>query len=180
MRRDIASWCRQCLCCATRSVGKQAHPPPTLVPVSGPFDRVGVYAVPDQTAPTIARQFVEKFMSHHGVPRQLLLYRRLAFLSKLMYEICRQLRVDKINTTAYHPQGGGLIEWLNRTLLDMFSKSVVSSAHEWDVQLPYVLFAYQCAPQSSNKQSYFFLLYGCKPRLHSTLTPCSTGGGFTG
>ena len=150
MRRDIASWCHQCLCCATRNVGKQVRPFFTPVPVSGPFDRVGidvlqlpktkqgnryavvfcdyltkwpkVYTVPDQTALTIAKLFVERIVSRLGVPSQLLSDSGPAFLSKLVYENCRLLGVEKINTTAYHPQCDGLIERLNRTLIDILSK----------------------------------------------------------
>ena len=119
-------------------------PPLTPIPVAGLFDRLGVdvlqlprtkrgnryavvfveyltkwpevYAVPDQTAPTIARLLVEEIVSRHGVPRQLLSDRGPSFLSKLMYEVCRLLGVEKINTSAYHPQTDGLVERYNRTL----------------------------------------------------------------
>ena len=42
MRKDIRQWCLACIPCATRSVGRQIRPPLTPIPVSGPFDRVGV------------------------------------------------------------------------------------------------------------------------------------------
>ena len=95
MHKDIDTWCRACLKCATRNVGKTIQPRLTPIPVGGPFDRVGVdvlqlpetkqgnklvlvfvdyltkwpevYAMPDQTAPTIARLFVEQVISQHGV-----------------------------------------------------------------------------------------------------------------
>ena len=100
MRHDITKWCRACLVCATRSVGKPIKPSLTPIPVFGPFDRVGVdvlqlpksshgnrYAVvfmdyltkwpevfpaSDQSAPTIAKLFVEGIVSRHGVPRELI------------------------------------------------------------------------------------------------------------
>ena len=65
----------------------------------------------------------------------------------------------------------------------MLSESVVSGAQEWDVQLPFVLFAYRCAPQSSTQQSPFFLLYDREPRMchnDSPFTPHSMIGCFTG
>ena len=43
MRRDIVNWCHACFVCATRSVGKPIKSLLTPIPVSGPFDRVGVY-----------------------------------------------------------------------------------------------------------------------------------------
>ena len=42
MRRDITSWTRSCLICATYSPGRKYKPPLTPIPVAGPFDRIGV------------------------------------------------------------------------------------------------------------------------------------------
>ena len=118
----------------------------TPIPVSGPFDRVGmdviqflkshsgnqyavvfvdyltkwleVFATSDQTALTIAHLFVQQIVSRHGVPTELLSDRGTAFLSKLMQAICEVMGVHKVNTTAYHPQTDGLVEQFNRTLTD--------------------------------------------------------------
>ena len=69
-----------------------------------------VFAVPDQTALTIARLMVEQVISQHGVPSQLLSDRGAAFLSNLMQELCIVMGTKKVNTTAYHPQTDGLVE----------------------------------------------------------------------
>ena len=42
MRKDIAEWCRACLVCASRSVGRAVKPTLNPIPVGGPFDRVAV------------------------------------------------------------------------------------------------------------------------------------------
>lgn len=42
MRADIVRWCRACQVCATRQVGKPIHPFLSPIPVSAPFDQVGV------------------------------------------------------------------------------------------------------------------------------------------
>ena len=82
MRKDIGNWNRGCLVCATPTTGRATRPPLTPIPVAGAFDRIGVdviqfprssdgnryavvfmdyltkwpevFAVPDQTAATIA------------------------------------------------------------------------------------------------------------------------------
>ena len=204
MRRDISQWCRACLTCASRNIGKVAKPPLTPIPVGGPFDRVGVdvlqlprtkrgnkyavvfmdyltkwpevYATQDQTAPTIARLFVEQFISRHGVPRQLLSDRGPAFLSKLLLAVCDCIGSKKINTSAYHPQSDGLVERFNRTLTDMLAKSITPGVTEWDERLPYVLFAYRATLQASTRESPFFLLYGRDPQLPSEVMLQSTSG----
>ena len=193
MRRDINAWCRACTKCATRNMGPPVRPKLTPIPVGGPFDMVGVdvlqlpktkrgnryavvfmdyltkwpevYAVPDQTAPTLARLFVEEVISRHGVPSRLLSDRGPSFLSKLMLSVCKCLGVEKVNTSAYHPQCDGLVERFNRTLTDMLAKSVSPGVTEWDERLPYVLFSYRASLQSSTGESPFFLIYGRDPRL---------------
>ena len=42
MRSDISRWCQACLTCATRGVSRGVRVPLTPIPVSGPFDHVGV------------------------------------------------------------------------------------------------------------------------------------------
>ena len=193
MRADIVKWCRACQVCATRQVGKPIHPFLSPIPVSGPFDRVGVdiiqfppsskgnkYAIvfmdyltkwpevfpsKNQNSLTIARLLVECIVPRHGVPVQLLSDRGTAFLSKLMKEVYKLLGLKKVNTTAYHPQTDGLVERFNRTLTDMLSKKVMRNGKDWDIQLPYVLFAYRASAQDSTGESPFFLLHGRDPVL---------------
>ena len=131
MRKEVTQLCRACEKCASRHVGKPIKPPFTPIPVKGPFDRIGVdvikfphsakgnkYAVIfmdyltkwpevfapwDQTSLTIAELLVEKVISRHGVPAELLSDRGQAFLSKLMIDVYQLLGIEKANTTAYPP-----------------------------------------------------------------------------
>ena len=131
MRADIEKWYQSCLVCATRHVGHRVIPPLTSIPVGGPFDRVGVdvvqlprtrsgkqyavvfvdcitkwpkvFATSNQLAYTIAKLLVEKIVSRHGVPLQLLSDHGGEFLSKLLQEIAALLGFHKVNPSAYHP-----------------------------------------------------------------------------
>ena len=160
MRKDISQWCRACLVCAKHGIGRPTKPLLTAIPVDGPFDRVGVdvlkmpktkhgntyivvfmdyltkwpeaFATPDHSSLTIAKLFVEKIISRHGVPHQLLFNRGPAFLSKLFLGICSILGVKKVNTTAYHPQTDGFVERFNRTLADMLAKRQGNGDKGWD------------------------------------------------
>ena len=132
-----------------------------------------MYATPDQTAPTIARLLVEEIISRHGVPNQLLSDRGPSFLSKLLLNVCEVMGIQKVNTSAYHPQYDGLVERFNRTLTDMLAKSVVPGVCEWDEKLPYVLFAYRSTIQFTTGESPFYLLYGRDPQLPTETALCS-------
>ena len=193
MRKDICRWCKSCLTCATRHVGRVIRPPLVPIPVSGPFDRLGVdvvqfpkskrgnkYAIvfidyltkwvevfptADQSALTIAHLLVEEIISRHGVPKELLSDRGAAFLSKLMNEIYLLMGIYKVYTTAYHPQTDGLVERFHRTLTSMLAKTTCAGGLDWDERLPFVLFSYRCSVQQSTGESPFFLMYGRDPQL---------------
>ena len=129
------------LCFTAGGEGTAPPPPLTPIPVSGPFDRIGVdviqfpkssrgnqyavvfvdyltkwpevFAMPDQSAITIARLLVEQIIAWHGVPAEVLSDRGAVFLSKLMKEVNQLMGIHKVNTTAYHPQTDGLVERFN-------------------------------------------------------------------
>lgn len=124
-----------------------------------------VFAVRDQTAPTIAKLLTEKIIPRHGVPTELLSDRGANFLSNLLAEVYSLMGIKKVNTTAYHPQTDGLVERFNRTLTDMLAKTAQADGKDWDQRLPYVLFAYRSSPQTSTGESPFYLLYGRDPQL---------------
>ena len=54
----------------------------------------------------------------------------------------------------------GLVERFNQTLKVMLCKTAVQEGKDWDLLIPYVLFAYREVPQSSTGFSPFELLYG--------------------
>ena len=174
--------------CHPSRVGQAIKPKLMLIPVGGPFDRVGVdilqlpkssrghqYAVMfvdyltkwpevfparDQSALTIAKLLVERVICRHGVPTELLSNRGANFLSGLLKEMYMLLGIKKTNTTAYHPQTDGLVERFNHTLLDMLAKTTDGTGRDWDIQLLYVLFAYCSSVHPSTGESPFYLMVG--------------------
>ena len=136
---DVEHFCKSCLECVTRKgPGRAVHPTLVPIPTGGPFHRVGVdvlqlpvtelrnryivvfvdhltkwveaFAVPNQSAETIAHLLVEEIFCRHGAPQQLLSDRGANFLSELVLEICKFLQIKKINTSGYHPQTNGMVE----------------------------------------------------------------------
>ena len=166
MQQDITKWSRACNIC-----GIPIHTPLTPITVGGPFDRIGIdvikfsksskgnkyvvvvvdyltkwseiFPTRDQTFITIARLLVEHTVPRHGVLGELLSDTTAVFLSKLMEEVYSLLGVRKTNITPYQPQTDGLDERFNRTLTNMLAKKVKKKdGRDWDVQLPFILFAY--------------------------------------
>ena len=101
------------------------------------------------------------------MPREILTDQGTNFTSQLLLELYRMLHIQPIHTTPYHPQTDGLVERFNQTLKMMLRKTAVKEGMDWDVMLPYLLFAYREVPQSSTGFSLFELLYG--HRVHGPL-----------
>ncbi len=79
--------------------------------------------------------------------------------------------IQKINTSAYHPQTNGMVEKFNHTLLEMIAQHAAHYRGDWDRYLECVLFAYRVKPHDTIGESPFYLPYGrdAKLPLDSTL-----------
>jgi len=77
-----------------------------------------------------------------------------------MQDVCEVLGMEKLNTTAYHPQCNGMVERFNRTLKAMLRKHVAKFHQQWDVFLPGALWAYRNTPHDSTHEKPSFLLFG--------------------
>jgi len=195
MISDVKNHCKSCLGCASRKKPPRASRAALCpIPVAGPFDRVATdflgplpltergnryiivfteyltkwveaFATPDTTAITTAKCLVEGVVCRHSAPNTLLSDRGTNYTSNLVRENCKLFDIKKQFTSAYHPQTDGLTERFNKTLCTMLSMYTSNTQKDWDQFLPYCLFAYNTAPQSSTEFSPFSLLYGRSPRL---------------
>ena len=127
--------------------------------------------MPDQTAERIVRVLIEVF-SHFGIPEILHSDQGRNFESTILKKTCSAFGIVKSRTTSYHPQGDGMVERFNRTLLQLL-RAYVQQQSDWESQLPLLLYAYRTARHTSTHLSPFVLLMGREPVL--PITP-SLGG----
>ena len=73
--------------------------------------------------------------------------------------------IHKSRTTAYHPQGDGLVERQNHTLRDILSSFVSEHKDDWDLWIDIAVYAYNTSPQESTGFSPFELVFGHPARL---------------
>ena len=180
-KEDIRRWCKQCDPCSLHKPGPrrpraQLHPfhvgsPLEVVSVDimGPFKKsrrgneyvlvvcdyftkwTEAYSLRSHTAPIIADKLVEEFMFRFGVPHQLHSDQGADFDSDLIHEVCKLLRIHKTRTTAYHPQGNGLVERANRTIKKALQILVDETGMDWDDHLPYIMVAYRSSVHATTK-----------------------------
>lgn len=108
-----------------------------------------------------------------GVPEALLSDRGANLLLHLLLDVCKLLGIEKLNTTAYHPQCNGLVERFNRTLKTALRKHAAKFGLEWDRYLPGVLWAYRNTPHESTGENPSYLLFGvdCRTPTEAALLP---------
>ena len=127
------------------------------------------FPIRDMSAETIAKIFINKIVTRHSAPSELLSDQGANFMSNLIKSVCEYFRINKINTSPYNPKCDGLVERFNKTLCQMLASYCNSNQTNWDLYLPLVLFAYRTSQQTTSKESPFTLLYGREPRLPSDL-----------
>ena len=164
MYADALETCRNCPECAiVTGGGRQPKPPLKPIPVQRPFQIIGldvmdlscteqgnkhvvvfqdmftkwpiVFPVPDQKAKRVAKLLCEEVVLMFGVPEALLTDRGANLLSHLVLDVCALLGIEKLNTTAYHPQCDGMVERFNRTLKAMLRKRAAQFGAQWDKHL---------------------------------------------
>lgn len=197
LNKDVEEYISKCISCNQRKIGKQPKAPLIKIPPARePFELVSMdivgplpvsnqgnkylltfidyltryceaIPIPNQTAEIVAKEFVHKIITRHGVPKKLLTDQGRNFVSSLFKGVCNLLGIKKIQTTPYHPQCNGLIERLHKSLADIISHFVTTDAREWDQVIPYALMAYRSAPNAATGFSPHVLLYGQEIRLPS-------------
>ena len=202
MYSDVVKFVTNCPECAIVTGGGRHHRAPLHpIPVSRPFQIVGVdimelpqtnkgnkyvlvfqdfltkwplaFPMPDQKTQRIAELLVNEVIPLFGVPEALLSDRGTNLLSHLMQDVCRLLGIQKLNTTAHHPECDGMVERFNRTLKTMLRKQAAKLGSQWDEYIAGALWAYRNVPHDATGEKPSFLLLGvdCRTPTEAALLP---------
>ena len=121
--------------------------------------------IPDQKAERISRELTKLF-SVFGQPSIVHSDQGRNFESANLAQTLEAFGITKSRTTAYHPQGDGMVECFNRSLLQLL-RTYVDKQEEWEKYLPLVLYAYRTATHASTGYSPYMLMFGRQPELPS-------------
>ena len=189
IKRDIVRWCTECQECQQVKPGPRYKAKLQQEPVAGRFERVAIdimgelpltvngnkyilvisdyftkwtqaFALPDQTAFTVADTLVTKCFNLFGMPSWIHSDQGSNFESQLFEELCAILDVRKTRTTPYHPQSDGMVERFNRTCQQMLKVFVNENRSDWDDHLPHVMMAYRSTPHESTGLSPNTMMFG--------------------
>ena len=127
---------------------------------------VELAATEDKEAETIARVFFERWLCRYTAPKYLVSDRGREFCNTVLDLVCELWGVERLRTTAYHPETNSSAESYNRTIIK-YMRAVLSNDHttDWEMYLMPMQMAYNCHVHASTKESPFFLTYLYDPRL---------------
>lgn len=104
-----------------------------------------------------------KIFTQTGFPKVICSDQGTNFTAKLTDAFLSVIGVSPRFSTPGHPESMGAVERWNQTLKDMLNKNIQEHGSNWDLHLPYLLFAYREVPHSTTGVSPFQLVYGRLP-----------------
>lgn len=118
-------------------------------------------AIPDATATTVATILDERVFAYLGLPEIIHTDQGTQFESELLATLCKIWGVEKTRTTAYHPEGNGVVERQNRTLGDALrTKLLGASQSDWDAVLPHIMRTLRSTPHTSTEETANLMMLG--------------------
>lgn len=129
-------------------------------------------AVPmvNHEANTVAYHLVTSCICLHGIPNTLVSDQGTEFLSRVMVETCKLLKIKKCNTSPYHPQVNGALERSHRTLGEYLRHFVDKDQSNWDTFIPYAMFVFNASEHRSTGKQPYELMYGHRLNVPTSVT----------
>jgi len=87
-----------------------------------------------------------------------------------MVEFCHKYHIILGHSTAYHPQGNGLVESSNKSLVNIIKKLLEINKKSWNKRLVHALWADRITQKKSIGMSPFELVYGVDTIFAASLT----------
>ena len=194
MHTDIKHYIdKECKCIIQKRPHHHEYAPLQRIVTSAPMDLVGIdfvhlekssggheyilvivdyftkyaqaYATRNKSALTAARCLYGDFILRYGIPGKIHHDQGGEFENHLFTNLEKLCGVTKSRTTAYHPQGNGTVERMNKTLLQMLRTLPELQKRKWHEGLNKVLFAYNATRHDVTGYSPHFLMFGREPVL---------------
>jgi hypothetical protein len=103
--------------------------------------------------------FLEDIMSRFGCPNRIVTDNATSFRAEPLSNFCEQYGITLVHSTPYYPQGNGLAESSNKSLIKIIKKLLEENKKAWDSKLKFALWADRVTTKRSLGISPFQLVY---------------------
>eukprot|EP00253_Pinus_taeda_P019729 PITA_19729 len=115
-------------------------------------------------------QFLESnILSRFGCPEKIITDNATAFKSKKIINFCHKYHITLGHSTAYYPQGNGLVESSNKSLINIIKKLLEENKKNWYKKLTNALWVDRLSTKKSIGMSPYELVYGMEAKFPSSL-----------
>jgi hypothetical protein len=104
--------------------------------------------------------FLEDIIARFGYPNIIITDNVTYFKFEPLVRFCEQFGISLIQSTPYYPQGNGLEESSNKSLINLIKIFLEDNKKAWDSKLKFSLWANRVIAKSSLGTSPFQLVYG--------------------
>jgi ribonuclease HI len=196
---DVCKGVRACIKCQKFAGKQQLRSLPLKpVVVSGPFQQWGldfigeihppssgqhrwiltatdfftkwIEAIPTRSAShKVIIGFLEDLITRFGCPNKIVTDNAAAFGSEPLARFCEQFGIKLIHSTPYYPQGNGLAESSNKSLIRIIKRLLEDNQRAWNSKLKFALWADRVSTKRATGLSPFQLVYGAEAVFPSQL-----------
>ena len=106
------------------------------------------------------RFLYENIFSRFGCPIRLVIDNAPAFKSGALVKMCESMGIQLVHSTSYYPQGNGLAESSNKSLVMIIKKLLETNQKSWDSKLKFALWSDRVTDKRCIGTSRFKLVYG--------------------
>jgi transposase InsO family protein len=130
-----------------------------------------IEAIPTRsTSHKVIISLLENIIARFGFPSRIITDNVASFRSEPLIKFCEQFEISLIHSTPYYPQGNGLAESSNKSLIKLIKKLLEDNKSTWDSKLKFSLWADWVTTKKSLGISPFQLVYGAEVVFPTQLT----------
>jgi transposase InsO family protein len=130
-----------------------------------------IEAVPTRsTSQKVIISLLEDIIVRFGCPSKIVTDNASPFRSEPLVKFCEQFQIALIHSTPYYPQGNGLAESSNKSLIKLIKKLLEENKRAWDSKLKLALWDDRVTTKKSLGISPFQLVYGIEAIFPTQLT----------
>ena len=116
----------------------------------------------------VAHALAEQFITRFGCPRIIHTDQGSNFASKIFRTICRIFRIEKLQSSAIHPQSLGSLERSHHSLVEYFKQ--FGSEQNWDLWLRFAIFSYNTSVHEATGFAQHTLVFRKEANIPSSFT----------
>lgn len=117
------------------------------------------FPTPDKSTDTAIDLLLNEIYPRYGCPLQIIHDQGSEFQSHAFKEVLKELNIDDVSCTAYHPESNSKQERMHRVLNDIIAKRVQGNTRDWDIHLNMALAGLRFNVSSSTKFSPHYLVF---------------------